>query len=156
MKLNNKTIFIIIFAIILIVVLAIVGTRFLKKPATVDTSNLPIEEKVKNGTALKQGNYELKDLKISSSGSLNKVTGKITNTTNNTRSAELKLLMSNATKAQLLGTSTIVIENIAGNDTKDFEISLVGSYSDIDTYEIRVNDYVAPATQEVQTTEPTE
>ncbi len=104
---------------------------------------------------MKQGNYELKDLKISSSGSLNKVTGKITNTTNNTRSAELKLLMSNATKAQLLGTSTIVIENIAGNDTKDFEISLVGSYSDIDTYEIRVNDYVAPATQEVLT-QPTE
>ena len=108
MKLNNKTIFIIIFAIVLIVVLAIVGTKVFKKPAPADTSNLPIEEKVKNGTALKQGNYELKDLKISSSGSLNKVTGKITNITNNTRSAELKLLCSSSYSRGSYSTNRII------------------------------------------------
>jgi hypothetical protein len=97
----------------------------------------PIEEALDNETTLKQGDIELSNVKITSSGSMNTVTATVKNVGNKTKTFDAVLYMKNDSQ-QILGKVTEHINQLAASTTKDISVEIMGDYTSVKTFALVV------------------
>lgn len=144
----KKKIVIICAAIIILIIAGVVTWLILsnnkKEEDNKGSSNNPnqsendIGNKVKDVTEKKQGYLEFSNMKISSSGSNNIISGTVKNTGDNA-SKQIEVRLKNKDNGRTYGTSKTTID-INKNEEKEFELTIMGDYSLVDTFEVVVLD----------------
>ena len=131
----SKKFILFIFIIILVILISLI-IFFINNKNDEDITNTPeIQKLVKNQTEDKQGQIELKDVNIQSIGSNIIVKGKVINEGSMIRRCDVALNLYN-NEEQLKGRQDILIENLQSNEEREFEISIMGDYANLDNYKI--------------------
>ena len=140
----NKNIKIIIGLVIALLVVT-VGFFYLSNNPKEDNKTNPgqqnqgndITDVVKDKTTLTQGDFVLSNISFSSEGAANVARGSIKNNGSSNK-VSLELKMKDSTTGRLVGTATEIIEGFGTNETKAFEISIIGDYTKANEFEIVV------------------
>lgn len=111
-----------------------------KKKETIKNEENKADEQTKNSTAEIQGDYKVTNIKIKTEGATSIVTGSITNISSSDKNVHISLFMTNSKLGRLLGIVETDILDFKPNETRDFELSIVGDYSSTDTFEVRTRD----------------
>lgn len=139
-----------IFMLVLLVFTATACGSKDKKEATVDNNtntNNPvnddgtdktIDQQVQNATEQKQEDISFADIKISEFGATNIVSGKATNNSSDVRNVRLNLKMYNTESGQLLGRVSTELTDLQPNETRDFEIRIMGDFSTVNQFKVEV------------------
>ena len=98
-----------------------------------------IEQQVKNGTEEEQGMFTVTDVKIEEVGAESVVSGKVTNNSPIDTSVRVNLMMTDSESGRLFGIVDIDVEDVKSGETKDFSISMIGDYSEVNNFEVRVS-----------------
>jgi hypothetical protein len=106
-------------------------------PAAVEDPK--IDEKLEDKTETKQGDLEFSDIKITSKGAINIVSAKVKNGSNKSRSFLAILYMKNA-DGRTLGKVEKEILNLASGATTDISIEIMGDYSNLASFEVKVEE----------------
>ncbi len=130
----------IIMALMATLTVTACGSKEPVKPIEETKELSDIEKQVKNDTDLSQDGIELSDIKISEYGASNLVTGKVQNTTSNERNIRLSLMMYNTETNRMLGAVEIEVKNFQPNETRTFELKIMGDYTTVDRYSIKVTE----------------
>lgn len=130
---------IISISLLLLVSIALVTGCGKKKDTNKESEN-KTEEQTKNSTAEVQGDYKVTDIKIKSEGATSIVTGKITNISTLEKNVHVSLFMTDSKAGKLLGIVETDMNALRPNETRDFELSIVGDYSQADTFEVRTRE----------------
>ena len=123
-----------------ILLLVIVYFGFIRKSNKKDETNIPIEEKVKDGTSKKQGDFIVEDVHIQENGAENVVTGDVTNSGATTKSITIVLMMTDSKTGRLYGIQNIDVNDLKPKERRNFSLSIIGDYSNVDTFEVRINE----------------
>ena len=107
-----------------------------QKPTTEEPQT--IEEKMENGTVEQQGDFVVSNVKIEEFGAESVVSGTITNRSSNTKSVTVLLKMLNTSTSQLFGIVNVDIDDINPGEMRDFSLSMVGDYSNVDYFDVTV------------------
>lgn len=124
-----------------------------------EEENKKQEEQKENSTAEVQGDYKVTDVKITSSGATSIVTGKITNTSDTEKNVHISLYMTDSKVGKLLGIVETDMFEFKSNEEREFELSIVGDYTQADTFEVRAREketYIEANPDEGFIEEPTE
>lgn len=109
------------------------------------------EVQKENSTAEVQGDYKVTDIKITSAGATSIVTGKITNISDTEKNVHISLYMTDSKVGRLLGIVETDMLDFKPNEERFFELSIVGDYTQADTFEVRTREksvYVEPVPEE--------
>jgi uncharacterized protein YcfL len=106
-----------------------------------DQNPLPIEESLDNETVLKQGNLELKNIKITANGSINTVTAIIKNAGLKASTFDAVLYLKNK-DGLILGKVNQKINDLKANESRNISASIMGDYTTVSTYELVVENLV--------------
>ena len=100
-----------------------------------------IDDKVvTNETKTNQGDLKFSDIKIEKKGATSYITGIVKNETGKEKSFQLQLVMSNSESKRVYGRVETQIDNLKDNEKRDFSISIVGDYSNVDSFEVVVKE----------------
>ena len=127
----------------LLVLMTLTGCGCSKKEKKENQNNenlTEIESQVQNGTAEEQGDYKVTNIKIKEVGAQSVVSGKIVNNTNEVRSVKLTLIMSNSESGVMYGIIDGDILALEPKEERDFSLSIVGDYSNVDNFEVRTSE----------------
>lgn len=138
---------IISISLLLLVSFALVTGCGKKKDTNKDNEN-KTEEQTQNSTAEVQGDYKVTDIKIKSEGATSIVTGKITNISTSEKNVHVSLFMTDSKAGKLLGIVETDMDALKANETRNFELSIVGDYSQADTFEVRTREKFIPINPE--------
>ena len=98
-----------------------------------------IEQQVKNGTEENQGDFTVTNVKIEEVGAESVVSGQVTNNSSKETSIRVNLMMTDSDSGRLFGIVDIDVENVKPGETKDFTLSMIGDYSGVNNFEVRVS-----------------
>lgn len=98
-----------------------------------------IEQQVKNGTEENQGDFTVTNVKIEEVGAESVVSGQVTNNSSKETSIRVNLMMTDSDSGRLYGIVDIDVENVKAGETKDFALSMIGDYSGVNNFEVRVS-----------------
>ncbi len=119
--------------VFLMVSLLITGCKKSNKKETI------IDDKpVTNETKENQGDLKFSNIKIEKKGATSYITGTVKNGTGKEKSFQLELIMSNSSNKRIYGRVETQIDNLKKDETRDFSISIVGDYSNVDSFEVVV------------------
>lgn len=119
--------------VFLMVSLLITGCKKSNKKETI------IDDKtITNETKENQGDLKFSNIKIEKKGAISYITGTVKNETGKEKSFQLELIMSNSSNKRIYGRVETQIDNLKKDETRDFSISIVGDYSNVDSFEVVV------------------
>jgi hypothetical protein len=95
----------------------------------------PIEESLDNETVLKQGNLELRNIKITANGSINTVTATIKNIGLKTDTFDAVLYMKNK-DGLVLGKINQKVVDLKASESRNISVDIMGDYTTVKTYEL--------------------
>ena len=127
----------------LLVILSLTGCGCSKKDENENgkKENLSeIESQVQNGTVEEQGDFNVTNIKIKEVGAQSVVTGKIINNSNGVRSIKLTLMMSNSESGIMYGIIDGDILALEPKEEREFSLSIVGDYSNVNSFEVRTSE----------------
>jgi hypothetical protein len=107
----------------------------------VDQNPSPIDESLDNETVIKQGNLELRKVKITASGSINTVTAEIRNVGDKTSTFDAVLYLKNK-DGLILGKVSQKISDLNANESRNISASIMGDYTTVSTYELVVENLI--------------
>ncbi len=107
-------------------------------PVNEDGTDKTIDQQVKNATEEKQEDISFADIKISEFGATNIVSGKATNNRSDVRNVRLNLKMYNTESGQLLGRVSTELIDLQPNETREFEIRIMGDFSTVNQFKVEV------------------
>ena len=96
------------------------------------------EEVISNETVENQGDFSVKDVAINVYGAESIVSGTVKNNSEFQRSVNVILKMSNKEKGQLLGIANVDIDELAPFETREFSLSMVGDYENVDYFDVMI------------------
>lgn len=131
----SKKFILFIFIIILIIIISVIVFFIKKNNTRENATTTEIQKLVENQTENKQGQIELNDINIQSIGSNIVVAGKIKNEGSLIIRCDLTLNLYNE-EEQLKGRQSVDIENLQSNEEREFEISIMGDYANLDNYKL--------------------
>lgn len=99
-----------------------------------------IDEKIDNGTVEQQGDFIVQNVKIEELGASSVVSGTITNKSDSVKSVTVLLKMIKMSTSQLFGIANIDIDEINAGETREFSLSMVGDYSNVDYFDVTINE----------------
>lgn len=114
------------------------NTDLPKNPVNEDGTDKTIEQQVKNATDTQQEEISFTDIKISEYGATNIVSGKATNNRSEVRNVKLNLKMYNTSSGQLLGRVSTELIDLQPDETREFEIRIMGDFSTVDQFKVEV------------------
>ncbi len=124
------------YSLLLLLVMSLLVTGCKKSNKKNETI---IDDKtVTNETKKNQGDLVFNDIKIEKKGATSYITGTVKNETGNEKSFQLELIMSNSSSKRIYGRVETQIDNLKDNEKRDFSISIVGDYSNVDSFEVVV------------------
>lgn len=124
------------YSLLLFLVMSLLVTGCKKSNKKNETT---IDDKtVTNETKKNQGDLVFNDIKIEKKGATSYITGNVKNETGNEKSFQLELIMSNSSSKRIYGRVETQIDNLKDNEKRDFSISIVGDYSNVDSFEVVV------------------
>lgn len=124
------------YSLLLLLIMSLFVTGCKKSNKKNETT---IDDKtVTNETKKNQGDLVFNDIKIAKKGATSYITGNVKNETGTEKSFQLQLVMSNATSKRVYGRVETQIDNLKDNEKRDFSISIVGDYSNVDSFEVVV------------------
>lgn len=141
---KKKTIIAIASSIVVLILLIVVCV-LLSHPAKPteekkEANQENIAEKVKNVTKEKQGDFIVKDISIKKPNSQNVVSGTVTSKASETKSITIELTMTDSESGKLYGIQNIDVDDIQPKETRKFSVSIMGDYSHVDTFEVKVSE----------------
>lgn len=139
-KISKKQMIIIICVALIVIAVIATATVLLRnsKKSKARTNTIPeIQSIVSNRTTETQEQMNLENVEIKSMGSSIIATGNIKNLDELVKKCTLTLNVYNE-KEQLKGSQNITIENLGSQESKEFEITIIGDYIDLKNYEIVV------------------
>lgn len=136
-KINKKAVISILIVVVLILLITIFMTNRNKKSnyKYIETEN--VAEVLKDSTNSEQEQIKLSEIKIESIGATMTAKAKLTNSGSKINKAEVNLYLYDEDN-NLRGQGTTVIENIEQNGELDVSTSVLGSYTDLSRYEIKI------------------
>ena len=93
-----------------------------------------IEKEVLDGDKGIQDHYTISDLKVSDG----KLTGKIQNKTNNTKTVRIDIMLMNSETYEQYGMVNVEVKNVKGNSTTTFSEELDENKSKADKFDARI------------------
>lgn len=96
------------------------------------------EENLNNNTDNTQEGMQFTNIKIEKVGATSYVRGTVENKSGSDQTFKLQLVMSNKDSKRVYGRVETTIENLKNNEKRNFEVSMVGDYSNVDTFEVKV------------------
>jgi uncharacterized protein YcfL len=101
----------------------------------------PIEESLDDETVLKQGNLELKNIKIIANGSINTVTAVIKNVGSKASTFDAVLYLKNK-DGLTLGKVNQKISDLKANESRNISVEIMGDYTTVNTYELIIENLI--------------
>ena len=121
-----------LFVLVISLLVTGCGKSNKKNETTID------DKTVTNETKTNQGDLVFNDIKIEKKGATSYITGNVKNETGEEKNFTLELVMSNSTSKRVYGRVETQIDNLKDNEKRDFSISIVGDYSNVDSFEVVV------------------
>jgi uncharacterized protein YabE (DUF348 family) len=110
-------------------------------PNNNDQNPLPIEESLDNETVLKQGNLELRNIKITANGSINTVTATIKNVGLKISSFDAVLYLKSK-DGLILGKIDQRLVDLKTDESRNISVEIMGDYTTVKTYELVVENLI--------------
>lgn len=96
------------------------------------------ENKIKNETPEDQGDYLVQNVKLEIHGAESVITGTVTSKVESQRSIVVLLKMMDTETGRLLGIANVDVNELNPGETREFSLSMVGDYSDVDYFDVTI------------------
>lgn len=103
-----------------------------------NVNNPPGEKELEDTTDNTQNGMQFSNIKIDKIGATSYVRGIVENKSGKDQTLKLQLIMSNKDSKRIYGRVETTIENLKVNEKRNFEISMVGDYSNVDNFEVKI------------------
>ncbi len=97
-----------------------------------------VEDKLEDTTKKEQDGIVFSNIRIEKKGATSYVRGNVENKTKAVDSFKVQLIMSNKETERVYGRQEVEIKDLAVNEKRDFEVSMMGDYGSVNNFEVKI------------------
>ena len=116
----------------------ITGCGKKEEPKNEEENKKPVEEQLNNSTKEEQEGIVFSNIRIEKKGATSYVRGNVENKTKAVDSFKVQLIMSNKETERVYGKQEIEIKDLAVNEKRNFEVSIMGDYGSVNNFEVKI------------------